>query len=121
MGHHGGWHREATRGVIVPDNKKHPILTGVGGIWGTSDVYRCHNDKNPFPEDCTSLVLGQPLINLKKDALPNTKKEPLPIAWTKTYQLPSHKNQLRKAGMLNRQPNLKEPHLDHRAKNLTLR
>ncbi|MDP6905366.1 MAG: ThuA domain-containing protein [Verrucomicrobiota bacterium] len=85
MGHHGGWHREATRGVIVPSNRKHPILTGVGDIWGTSDVYRCHNDKNPFPEDCTSLVLGQPLINLKKDAPPNTKKEPLPVAWTKTW------------------------------------
>ncbi|MDP6735967.1 MAG: ThuA domain-containing protein [Nitrospinaceae bacterium] len=85
MGHHGGWHREATRGVIVPSNRKHPILTGVGDIWGTSDVYRCHNDKNPFPEDCTSLVLGQPLINLKKDAPPNTNKEPLPVAWTKTW------------------------------------
>jgi len=85
MGHHGGWHREATRGVIVPPNRKHPILTGVGDIWGTSDVYRCHNDKNPFPEDCTSLVLGQPLVNLEKDAPPNTKKEPLPVAWTKTW------------------------------------
>ena len=85
MGHHGGWHREATRGVIVPSNRKHPILTGVGDIWGTSDVYRCHNDKNPFPEDCTSLVLGQPLVNLEKDAPPNTKKEPLPVAWTKTW------------------------------------
>ena len=85
MGHHGGWHREATRGVIVSDNKKHPILVGVEDIWGTSDVYRCHNDKNPFPKDCTSLVLGQPLINLKKEALPNTKKEPLPVAWTKTW------------------------------------
>ena len=85
MGHHGGWHREATRGVIVPENRKHPILSGVGDIWGTSDVYRCHNDKNPFPEDCKSLVLGQPLINLEKDAPPNTKKEPLPVAWTKTW------------------------------------
>jgi peroxiredoxin (alkyl hydroperoxide reductase subunit C) len=85
MGHHGGWHREATRGVVVSDNKKHPILIGVEDIWGTSDVYRCHNDKNPFPKDCTSLVLGQPLINLKKDAPPNTKKEPLPVAWTKTW------------------------------------
>jgi hypothetical protein len=85
MGHHGGWHREATRGVIVSENKKHPILSGVGNIWGTSDVYRCHNDKNPFPEDCTSLVLGQPLINLEKDAPPNTKKEPLPVAWTKKW------------------------------------
>ena len=85
MGHHGGWHREATRGVIVAENSKHPILVGVEDIWGTSDVYRCHDDKNPFPEDCTSLVLGQPLINLKKDAPPNTKKEPLPVAWTKTW------------------------------------
>ncbi len=85
MGHHGGWHREATRGVIVPENRKHPILNGVGDIWGTSDVYRCHNDKNPFPEDCKSLVLGQPLINLEKDAPPNTEKEPLPVAWTKTW------------------------------------
>ena len=85
MGHHGGWHREATRGVIVPEKRKHPILTGVGDIWGTSDVYRCHNEKHPFPEDCESLVLGQPLINLEKDAPPNTKKEPLPVAWTKTW------------------------------------
>jgi hypothetical protein len=30
-------------------------------------------------------VLGQPLINLKKDAPPNAKKEPLPVAWTKTW------------------------------------
>ena len=85
MGHHGGWHREATRGVIVPENRKHPILIGVGDIWGTSDVYRCHDDKNPFPDDCTSLVLGQPLINLEKDAPPNTNKVPLPVAWTKTW------------------------------------
>ena len=85
MGHHGGWHREATRGIIVPENKDHPILTGVGDIWGTSDVYRCHNEKHPFPTDCTALVLGQPLVDLSRDAEPNTKKEPLPIAWTKSW------------------------------------
>ncbi len=85
MGHHGGWHRESTRGIIVSKNKTHPILTGVKDIWGTSDVYRCHNDKFPFPEDCTALVMGQPLINLEPDAPPNEKKEPLPIAWTKTW------------------------------------
>ncbi|MEC9093279.1 MAG: ThuA domain-containing protein [Planctomycetota bacterium] len=85
MGHHGGWHREATRGVIVPENQLHPILIGVKSIWGTSDVYRCHNDKNPFPEDCTALVLGQPLINLEKNAPANPQKEPLPVAWTKTW------------------------------------
>ena len=85
MGHHGGWHRESTRGVIVPENGSHSILTGVNDVWGTSDVYRCHNEKHPFPEDCTALVLGQPLINLEHDAPPNENKEPLPVAWTKTW------------------------------------
>ena len=85
MGHHGGWHRESTRGIIVPENSTHPILTGVSDIWGTSDVYRCHSEKAPFPEDAQSLVLGQPLVNLEPDAEPNPKKEPLPVAWTKTW------------------------------------
>ena len=86
MGHHGGWHRESTRGIIVDEQKTHPILAGVDDIWGTSDVYRCHNDKFPFPVDCTALVLGQPLMNLQPDAPPNKKKEPLPIAWVKTWE-----------------------------------
>ena len=93
MEHHGGWHRESTKGILVPENSSHPILIGVKDIWGTSDVYRCHNAKSPFPDDCTALVLGQPLVNLKSDALPNTSKEPLPVAWIKTWrgnqQLPS--------------------------------
>lgn len=84
-GHHGGWHRESTRGILVPENITHPILTGVEDIWGTSDVYRCHNEKSPFPSDCTALVLGQPLVSLEPDAEPNQQKEPLPIAWTKTW------------------------------------
>lgn len=85
MGHHGGWHSESTQGIIVDAAKTHPILSGVKAIWGTSDVYRCHNDKFPFPEDCTALVLGQPLMNLQPDAPPNKEKEPLPVAWTKTW------------------------------------
>ncbi|MCR9117492.1 MAG: ThuA domain-containing protein, partial [bacterium] len=85
MGHHGGWHREATRGIIVPESKEHAILTGVKDIWGTSDVYRCHSEKSPFPEDCQALVLGQPLVDLTRDAEANPDKEPLPVAWTKTW------------------------------------
>ena len=82
MGHHGGWHRESTRGIIVSDASSHPILKGVADIWGTSDVYRCHSEKQPFPEHATKLVLGQPLVNLEPTAPANEKKEPLPIAWT---------------------------------------
>jgi len=85
MEHHGGWHRESTRGIVVPENKSHPILIGVSDIWGTSDVYRCHNDRSPFPSDCTALVMGQPLINLKPGAPANETKQPLPVAWTKTW------------------------------------
>jgi len=85
MGHHGGWHREATAGILVPENQTHPVLAGVTDIWGTSDVYRCHNQDSPFPADCTALVMGQPLIDLSRDAKPNMDKEPLPIAWTKTW------------------------------------
>ncbi len=86
MAHHGGWHRESTRGVIVEQQSRHPILTSVGDIWGPSDVYRCHNDKQPFPADCTALVLGQPLVDLNPNSEPNSKKQPLPIAWTKTWR-----------------------------------
>jgi len=85
MEHHGGWHRESTRGSIVPAHQSHPILTGVAEIWGTSDVYRCHNDKTPFPDDCTALIMGQPLIDLKPDSPANETKPPLPVAWTKTW------------------------------------
>ncbi|MEO1525978.1 MAG: ThuA domain-containing protein [Planctomycetota bacterium] len=86
MGHHGGWHRESTRGILVDEQRAHPILVGIEDIWGTSDVYRCHNERFPFPADCTALVLGQPLVDLKPTSPPNGKKEPLPIAWTKTWK-----------------------------------
>jgi hypothetical protein len=86
MGHHGGWHRESTRGVIVEEHQSHPLLAGVTDIWGPSDVYRCHSEKSPLPDDCTALVLGQPLVNLEPTAEPNEEKEPLPIAWIKTWK-----------------------------------
>lgn len=84
-GHHGGWHRESTRGIIVPESKMHPILTGVKDIWGPSDVYRCHSEKFPLPADCQALVLGQPLVDLTPTAIANSNKKALPIAWTKTW------------------------------------
>jgi len=84
MGHHGGWKREATSGIVVDDHKTHPILTGVKDVWGTTDVYRCHKEDH-VPDDCTPLLLGQPMKTLEPDAPANTEKQPLPIAWTKTW------------------------------------
>lgn len=84
MKHHGGWKREATSGIIVEENRDHPILIGVEDVWGTSDVYRCQPE-DTVPEDCTALFLGQPMTSLERDAPANTNKQPLPIAWTKTW------------------------------------
>ena len=84
-GHHGGWHRESTRGIVVAENSKHPILQGVTDVWGPSDVYRTYPADKSLPKGCTSLLLGQPLVGLDPKDKPNTKKEALPIAWTNTW------------------------------------
>lgn len=86
LAHHGGWHREATLGIPVKEQITHPILTGVKEAWGTSDVYRCHDEKNGIPSDCLTLLLGQPMQSLERTAAPNTEKKPLPIAWTKNWK-----------------------------------
>jgi len=84
-GHHGGWHRESTRGVLVDAQRDHPILRGVEDVWGPSDVYRTFPEGGSLPQGCTALVLGQPLTGLDSDDPPNTDKEALPVAWTKTW------------------------------------
>ena len=85
-GHHGRWQADSTRGIIVEEEKSHPILTGVTDIWGNSDVYRTYKEGTSLPADCTALVWGQPLMGRQPDDEPNTKLEPLPVAWFKTWQ-----------------------------------
>ncbi len=89
MGHHGRWHADSTRGMIVEEQKQHPILSGVSDIWGNSDVYRTYKEGTSLPAGCTALVWGQPLMGRKHDDPPNTKLEPLPVAWIKTWQTSS--------------------------------
>jgi len=86
MGHHGRWHADSTRGILVEEQKQHPILTGVSDIWGNSDVYRTYKEGTSLPAGCTALVWGQPLMGRKHDDPPNTKLEPLPVAWIKNWQ-----------------------------------
>jgi hypothetical protein len=86
LNHHGNWHADSTRGNIVPEQKDHPILSGVSDIWGNSDVYRTYKEGTSLPADCTALVWGQPLMGRKHDDAPNTKLEPLPVAWFKNWQ-----------------------------------
>lgn len=85
MGHHGRWHADSTRGIIVPELKDHPILIGVSDIWGNSDVYRTYKEGTSLPAGCTALVWGQPLMGRNHDDAANPKLEPLPVAWFKNW------------------------------------
>lgn len=86
MNHHGRYHADSTRGDLAPEQREHPILIGVSGIWGDSDVYRTYPEGGSLPEGCTALVWGQPLMGRKPDDAPNPKLEPLPVAWFKHWQ-----------------------------------
>lgn len=86
MGHHGRYHADSTRGILVEEQKDHPILIGVSDIWGNSDVYRTYKEGASLPAGCTALVWGQPLLGRNRDDAPNPKLEPLPVAWVKSWQ-----------------------------------
>jgi len=84
-GHHGRWHQDSTRGTVVAENADHPVVTGVEDVWGPSDVYRTYPEGEALGEDCTPLVMGQPLTGREPSDGPNTDLIPLPIAWVKTW------------------------------------
>jgi hypothetical protein len=63
----------------------------VEDIWGPSDVYRTYKEGSSLPEDCTALVWGQPMMDRTPTSGPNPKKEPLPVAWFKTWTTSSGK------------------------------
>lgn len=106
ISHHGGHKSESTRGLFAPDAKGSPLLSGIkdGEIWGATDVYGV---RLPLPGDAKPLVLGQILKRKgpadKEDrnfGLRPTDDEPvegkkndpmMPVAWTKSYQLPEGK------------------------------
>ncbi|MCC7475469.1 MAG: ThuA domain-containing protein [Pirellulales bacterium] len=106
VAHHGRHRHESTRGRIAPGAAKHPILRGIGDgqIWGPTDVYAV---RLPLPGDSQSLVLGQcvtrkgkydendTLYGMRPDDGPSVagpKNDPMmPIAWTRTYQIPGGK------------------------------
>ena len=83
--HHGNWQADSTRGIIVEQNKDHPVLKGVSDIWGLTDVYRTYKEGGKLPEACVPLVDGQPLLGRKQTDAPNPKLVALPVAWVKTW------------------------------------
>jgi hypothetical protein len=88
ISHHGDHGKQSTRGIVVSENKDHPILRGIhdGDIWGPTDVYGV---RLPMAEGCHPLVLGQVLSGMKPSDAPvqGKKNNPMmPIAWTKPYK-----------------------------------
>lgn len=84
VAHHGGHGSEATRGIVAPKAKGHPILRGIkdGDVFGPTDVYTARP-----PEDCVPVLLGQVVAGMKSDDPPvkGKKNEPMmPLAWARS-------------------------------------
>ena len=84
VSHHGNHRVEATRGIIEPAARNHPILRGVADIFGNTDVYTAHP-----PADVQILVRGQVLtgMNPTDPPVPGPKNDPMqPIVWLRHYR-----------------------------------
>lgn len=81
VAHYGKHNVEATRGVPAPGQEDHPILRGVGDIFGPSDVY----DLTTLHGDCTPIVLGKVLVGMNPWDEEKEGMDRLPVAWTKNF------------------------------------
>jgi type 1 glutamine amidotransferase len=81
INHYGVHNAESTRATVAPGREQDPIVRGVGEIWGPSDVYAI----TTLEGDSRPLLFGHVLTGMKPTDAINTKKPPLPVAWTKTY------------------------------------
>ncbi len=107
ISHHGRHKHESTGGILADSEQDHPILRGIsnGDVWGPTDVYGV---RLPLPGDSRPVLFGEVLVRSgefddkdpyfgmrpEDDARPgDDKNEPMmPIAWTKSYQLPGGTN-----------------------------
>jgi type 1 glutamine amidotransferase len=99
---HWGKHMaEATRGVIEAAHASHPVLRGVSGVFGDSDVYEAAP-----PADATILLRGQVLAGMKPDdtsasylkkrvdGVEQPVNDPMmPVAWVRELKTESGKTQ----------------------------
>jgi len=81
-GHYGKHNSESTRGRVAKGQEKNPIVRGCEDIWGPSDVYTI----TTLEGECTPLIMGHVLVGMDPKDEPNTKKEPVPVAWSKMFK-----------------------------------
>ncbi|WP_193211658.1 ThuA domain-containing protein [Luteolibacter marinus] len=86
INHHGNHGKQSTRGVKDADNRDHPLLRGVGEVWGPTDVYGV----TKLPDDAKVLLHGEVLAGMSPDdgALEGKKNDPMmPVAWVRERNL----------------------------------
>jgi hypothetical protein len=116
ISHHGAHKSESTRALFAPGAQGNPLLNGIkdNEIWVPTDVYGV---RLPLPGDSKPLLLGQvtkrsgpagakddPFYGMRpedkepvgpqtdKSGKTTDKNNPMmPVAWTKSYQLPDGK------------------------------
>jgi hypothetical protein len=114
ISHHGHHKHQSTAGIVSPGADNHPITNGIsdGDIWGPTDVYGV---RLPLPGDSQPIILGQVVnrkgeydendafygmrptddevaeVNPRQKNIPKINDPMMPVAWTKTYQIPNGK------------------------------
>lgn len=83
VGHYGKNHQQASKLIMEENNKEHPIMRGVQNAWAQCGGYNAY----PQGKDLKILARGRVLNGMTPDAVPDTSKEELPVAWVRTYQL----------------------------------
>lgn len=93
LNHHGEHKVQGGRGVIVDENKAHPILNNVKDIFTWSDIYGIENlDESK----ATVLLRGAVTESLEEDSklVEGKLNNPtMPLAWVKDYPTPNGKKQ----------------------------
>jgi type 1 glutamine amidotransferase len=85
--HYGKNHAQSSRLLLQANEAAHPILRGVKDVWVQSGGYTA----NPI-EGSHVLATGQILEGMTPDSPPASGKETLPVAWYRTYTMPSGKS-----------------------------
>lgn len=82
VGHYGTNHKQGTRIQLVPEQKNHVILKGVGDNAFTHAGAYVGKPR----EDFTVLTNSQPLNGMTPDSEPDPKKPAMPSTWTRHYK-----------------------------------
>jgi len=88
ISHHGRHKGQGTRAIVSDVHADHPVLNGVGEIFGPTDVYGI---RNLDPEQATVVLLGGVTESLEEQSplVAGDKNDPMmPLAWFRTYSSP---------------------------------